>query len=88
VVVGDGAPIDVPAVAGEPVRRVAGKRATPRRSRPYWLDEAWWNEPADLSRFDAMTERETLQVLYAEWQVLKAKILTEIAVDQEPNNRP
>lgn len=83
VVIGDGEPMAVPVVSGvEPVRRVAGKRAEPRRNPNRVLDESWWNEPADLSRFDGMTERETLQALYAEWQVLKAKILADIEADE------
>jgi len=82
VVVDDGAPIDVPAVAGEPVRRVAGKRATPRRSRPYWLDEAWWNEPQDLSRFEGKSEREVLEILGRELRATLDKIKAEIAADE------
>jgi hypothetical protein len=67
VVIGNGEPVAVPMVSSvEPVRRVAGKRAEPRRNGNRIPDEAWWNEPADLSRFDGMTERETLQTLYAE----------------------
>ena len=65
---------------------MAGRRAEPRRKLNRVLDESWWNEPADLSRFDGMTERETLQALYAEWQVLKAKILADIVADDSVNH--
>jgi len=91
VVVGDGAPIDVPAVAGEPVRRVAGKRAAPRRSRPEWLDEAWWNEPQDLSRFEGKTEPEIATMLLAEFRELRAtldNIKAEIAADEQAAETP
>jgi hypothetical protein len=73
VVVGDGEPIGVPAVsaAPPPVRRAYGKRVEPRRSRPAWLDEAWWHEPQDLSRFEGKTKREKLEMLYAEFQDLR-----------------
>jgi hypothetical protein len=72
-VVGGGEPIEVPAVsaAPPPVRRAAGKRVEPRRSRPEWLDESWWNEPQDLSRFEGKTKREKLEMLYAEFQDLR-----------------
>lgn len=65
---------------------MAGRRAEPRRKLNRVLDESWWNGPADLSRFDGMTEHETLQALYAEWQVLKAKILADIVADDSVND--
>jgi hypothetical protein len=89
VVVGDGEPIEVPAVsaAPPPVRRAAGKRVEPRRSRPEWLDESWWNEPQDLSRFDGMTERQTIEALCAELRIITAKILADIEADEAASNR-
>jgi hypothetical protein len=79
VMVGDGEPIEVPAVsaAPPPVRRAAGKRVEPRRSRPKWLDESWWNEPQDLSRFEGTSERETIEALIAELHAITATILAD-----------
>jgi hypothetical protein len=74
VVVGEGAPIKVPAVSGEPVRRKAGRRVEPRRSRPRFLDEAWWREPQDLSRFAGKSQAEKAAMLLAEFRELRARI--------------
>ena len=57
------------------------RSTTGKRSEPYYLSEAWWNEPADLSRFEGKTEKETLELLYAEWQVLKAKMKADGVLD-------
>jgi len=80
VVRGVGAAVSVDSLPGVPdsqrgVRRSA-KRATSNGRE--WMDEAWWNEPADLSRFDGMTERETLHALHAELRVLSAQILADL----------
>lgn len=75
VVVGEGAPIEVPAVSGvPPVRRKAGRRVEPRRSRPQVLDEAWWNEPQDLSKYAGMTEAEMAAAFLVEFRKLRARI--------------
>jgi hypothetical protein len=74
VVVGEGAPIEVPAVSGEPVRRKAGRRVEPRRSRPPYLDEAWWREPQDLSRFAGKSQAEIATMFLAELRELRARI--------------
>lgn len=84
VVVGDGEPVEVPAVSdAPPVRRVAGKRAEPRRSRPEFLDESWWNEPQDLSRFEGKSEREVATMLLAELREIRAKIEADEAAGQD-----
>jgi hypothetical protein len=72
-VVGDGEPIEISAVsaAPPPVKRAAGKRVEPRCSRPELLDESWWNEPQDLSRFDGKTDAERAQMLLDEFQELR-----------------
>ena len=86
VVIGDGEPVAVPAVSSvQPVRRVAGKRAEPRRNAAWIPDEAWWNEPADLSRFDGMSKQQTIEALSAELRVITAKILADIEADELAN---
>ena len=78
VVVGEGDAMQVPEVrAAPPVRRVAGKRAEPRRSRPVWMDESWWREPVDLSRFEGKTQPEIARMLLAELQELRARLDAE-----------
>lgn len=62
---------------------MAGRRAEPRRSRPEFLDESWWNEPQDLSRFEGKTEREVATMLLAEFREIRAKIEADEATGQD-----
>ncbi len=55
-------------------RRTSRPTQRRRGGEPAFLSEAWWNEPADLSRFEGKSEREALEMFYDEWQVIKAKM--------------
>ena len=79
VVVGEGEPIEVPAVsaAPPPVRREAGRRVVPRRGKPEYLSEAWWREPVDLSRFEGKSKAEVARMLLAEFEELRVKLRLE-----------
>lgn len=69
--------------------RYETKPRTTRRRHPRgetvkpvpYLSEAWWNEPADLSRFEGKTERESLEMFKSEWQVLKAQMKADGILD-------
>jgi len=56
-------------------RFVAQRRPNPRayqsRKKRYWEDEAWWNEPQDLSRFDGLTQSEIAGRLLVEFRDLR-----------------
>jgi hypothetical protein len=52
-------------------RRVARRAAVPVRRPRYWQDEAWWNEPQDLSRFAGKSQQEIAGMLLDEFQELR-----------------
>jgi hypothetical protein len=46
-------------------------RTVQSRRKHYWQDEAWWNEPQDLTRFDGLTKPEIAAGLLAEFRELR-----------------
>ncbi|NBW21773.1 MAG: hypothetical protein EBR82_78845 [Caulobacteraceae bacterium] len=46
-------------------------RTTETKKKRYWEDEAWWNEPQDLSRFNGMTKPQIAAVLRTEFAELR-----------------
>ena len=46
-------------------------RTTETKKKRYWEDEAWWNEPQDLSRFNGMTKSQIAAVLRTEFAELR-----------------
>jgi putative DNA primase/helicase len=43
-------------------------------SKKYWKDEAWWNEPQDLSRFAGMTQQQIAVALRGELAELRKSL--------------
>ena len=35
------------------------------------MNPKWWDEPADITRFQGLSEREVLQKIAEEWQELR-----------------
>ena len=56
-------------IARPVVRR--NPRAAETKKKRYWEDEAWWNEPQDLSRFDGMTKPQIAAALRTEFAELR-----------------
>lgn len=87
VEVGEGDRLDVSKLNVTRPRYATQRRRTSRPTQrrtsaePAFLSEAWWNEPADLSRFEGKTKKETLELLCAELEVLKAKIKADGVLD-------
>jgi hypothetical protein len=52
-------------------------RDEPCRSRPEWLDEAWWNELRDLSRFAGKSDQEVGQMLSDELRALRPSLFAD-----------
>ena len=44
------------------------------RAKYYWQDEAWWNEPQDLSRFAGMTQQQVAVALRSEFADLRKSL--------------
>jgi hypothetical protein len=44
------------------------------RAKYYWQDEAWWNEPQDLSRFAGMTKQQVAVALRNEFADLRKSL--------------
>jgi len=61
--------LDQPFVANA-VRR-PNPRAYQSKKKHYWEDEAWWNEPQDLSRFNGMTKPQIAAALLLELRELR-----------------
>jgi hypothetical protein len=56
-------------VARPVIRR--NPRTYQSKVKHYWQDEAWWNEPQDLSRFNGMTKQEIASSLLVEFRELR-----------------
>lgn len=54
--------------------RYSNPRSYQSKVKRYWQDEAWWNEPQDLSRFDGLTESEIAVVLLGELRDLRESV--------------
>lgn len=46
-------------------------RSYQSKTKRYWEDEAWWNEPQDLSRFEGLTQSEVAGRLLVEFRDLR-----------------
>lgn len=44
------------------------------QAKYYWQDEAWWNEPQDLSRFAGMTQQQVAVALRSEFADLRKSL--------------
>lgn len=60
----------------EPQRHRQSRTPNPKttRSRNYQhfaMDPKWWEQPADISRFEGLSEREVLQKIAEEWQEVR-----------------
>jgi hypothetical protein len=47
------------------------KSTTTKKAKHYWQDEAWWNEPQDLTRFNGMTKQQIATALLTEFRELR-----------------
>lgn len=64
-------PADNPLQRAERHAKITPHPNHTRQAATYsWQDEAWWNEPADLSRFDGLTKLQGYALLIAEWNEL------------------
>lgn len=68
----DGRPLDAHSVPALRPRPRTERKTTPARGGRWWQDEAWWNEPQDLSRFEGKTQQEIATMLLAEFRQLRA----------------
>jgi hypothetical protein len=70
----EGELLEPPAMlAWQPSRQRQG-RSTPRQPRAAWLDEAWWNEPVDISRWEGLTGKALYSAMLTEWQELVSQL--------------
>jgi hypothetical protein len=61
-------------VASNPVAPRAKQARQPRAIRGNSYDDAWWDQPVDISRWDGMTEKEKHQAMYKEWTALYSQL--------------
>jgi hypothetical protein len=61
-------------VASNPVAPRAKQARQPCAIRSNSYDDAWWDEPVDISRWDGMTEKEKHQAMYKEWTALYSQL--------------
>jgi putative DNA primase/helicase len=61
-------------VASNPVAPRAKQTRQPRAIRSNSYDDAWWDEPVDISQWDGMTEKEKHQAMYKEWTALYSQL--------------
>ena len=54
--------------------RIVTPRTTTSSPRHRYWDEAWWNEPQDLSRFNGMTTQQIAVKLRAEFADLRKSL--------------
>jgi hypothetical protein len=52
-------------------KRYTNPRTNQSVKKHYWQDEAWWNEPQDLSRFNGMTKQQIALSLRTEFAELR-----------------
>jgi len=50
------------------------RAAQTKKPKHYWQDEAWWNEPQDLSRFNGMTQQQIAVALRREFAELRKSL--------------
>jgi hypothetical protein len=65
-------PGDISVFSGR--RFYSSPRTTTSSSRHRYWDEAWWNEPQDLSRFNGMTTQQIAVKLRAEFADLRKSL--------------
>ncbi len=61
-------------VAPNPVALRTKKVRQPRAIRSNSYDDAWWDQPVDISQWDGMTEKEKHQAMYKEWTALYSQL--------------
>jgi len=84
VIRGAGSAFTLDSMTGATIpQRSAARRSAPRRrtSQPFWADDAWWDEPQDLSRFDGMNQQQVAAQLLIEFRELR-KMLRQFADDE------
>ena len=70
----EGELLEPPAMlAWQPSKQRQG-RSIPRQPRSAWLDEAWWNEPVDLSRWEGLEGKALYSAMLDEWQELVSQL--------------
>ena len=62
---------DLPETCFVPAKRYPNPRTYESKKKHYWQDEAWWNEPQDLSRFNGMTKQQIALSLRKEFAELR-----------------
>lgn len=70
----EGELLEPPAMLAWQPSRQRPSRSTPRQPRTAWLDEAWWNEPVDLSRWEGLEGKELYSAMLTEWQELMSQL--------------
>jgi hypothetical protein len=70
----EGGLLEPPAMLAWQPRQQRPGRSTPRQPRSAWLDEAWWNEPVDLSRWEGLTGKALYSAMLTEWQELVSQL--------------
>jgi hypothetical protein len=62
---------DLPETFFVPAKRYSNPRTYQTKKKHYWQDEAWWNEPQDLTRFNGMTKQQIALSLRTEFAELR-----------------